>query len=33
VRLDRDHPIDTGRDPAAKGELSNIDRDNIQYRL
>ena len=32
VPLDRDHRINSGRDPAAKGELSNIDRDNIQYR-
>lgn len=30
--LDRDHPIDTGGDPAAEGELSNIDRDDLQYR-
>lgn len=26
----RDHPIDSGRDPADKGEFSNIKRDDIQ---
>jgi hypothetical protein len=32
VRLDPDHRIDTGRDPAAKGEVANINRDDIPYR-